>query len=794
MVQLRIVVRPTTAYNAPNKTRSIVVDTFQRVEDVVNLLKLEKKGTHFYSISRGASSRELPMNSSLASHNIQDGQVIESCACPALSAVLSAVLRDLDAVDQLEDDQRDEAHIRPLLDLDLDLDTHDNDESQLLLDPWPTRWSREELKTRKICLATYKKVIQRGERFEDTQVPSGLGHDLAALCAFMKPVLERESLSSSSNRTANRSHNSLLHVIKPTSKNGNGKPTTCWTLLQNKLDKLRRIGETIGPTQDAIEEFVKQDYARHHGSAITTGTPRSASRRTRVNGNTPTSNTTWTPQRRVRRKLHLPASTPSSAAGTPTSGVGCSTCNAPSNSICLQEACPFWKLFSCAACFRGNHPLLQRDHERVALTDARVRPILRMETRGPYVPEYASGAYAILSTLVEAADNEKQREFSLDESRLKTLAQQRCRSNLYDRQARGRNAFSCVENLSDKELIRKELIPGPASQEAKFSLLAPGEALGRCCLAFEKALNSTLTTREMTQARQESLHGGRTTASTASTAGEGVRLIIDTREDSTYAERLAGRCRDKSVDYDRRDLPAGDYLYTFEVDGKEMVLPVVIERKSWSDLADSVTGRGHRRLDCVRLDGNGGSTCRGNCQLCRMKKSGCSTILFLIEGARCLNRDHEEKCTDSMRCKYCRELVERHGSKVVHEELEKVLFKLQAEHGCFIHFTRGYNETISSLLMIRSILGSRFDVQGQTRTVARGALKNLSTYQQFCTNARRSTGPTTADATNGEIVKWTADEFISEINTGKVRRLLLQANKNTGTPKDPKDDTIIIDY
>ena len=123
MVEIQVRIRPTSAYNSAGKLMSVRVDTSQRIEDILSKLKLDKKGQYFY-----VNGREVPMNSSLASHNVQDGDILESCPCPKFSAALSAVMRDLDAIERLPPDARTEAVVRPLLD-------------GASLDPWPDRWS-----------------------------------------------------------------------------------------------------------------------------------------------------------------------------------------------------------------------------------------------------------------------------------------------------------------------------------------------------------------------------------------------------------------------------------------------------------------------------------------------------------------------------------------------------------------------------------------------------------------------------------------------------------------------------
>jgi len=363
-----------------------------------------------------------------------------------------------------------------------------------------------------------------------------------------------------------------------------------------------------------------------------------------------------------------------------------------------------------------------------------------------------------LATLYAAANGRTgdRREFSLVESRLKKLAQERCRSNLYDQQARGRNAFACVETLVDKGLVRKELIPG--SEESKFSLLVPGEEMGRFCYEFEDLLERTIRKKPMIDEQQAALRGLPCTS---------LELIIDQREDASFAERLEERSREARLTTIRKDLPAGDYVFTVTKTSSDetCVLPLVIERKSWSDLADSVTGNGRSRLECVRM--NRGSlerrqTCSGSCQLCRMKRTGFRNLMFIIEGARCLGRDHDVKCRNDNPCKYCREIMERHGSAVRHQELESVVEELQVKHGCIIHFTRSYNETIDSLLQIKEILSRHYN----NGTVV------FDSYETYCSNTRRRSDILFPVVARGKALHFTAEAYVKSIHKGAFREYL----------------------
>ena len=73
MVQITLTIRPLPGYNAPKNTETVTVDTSDRVEAITQKLKVKKKGMRFFD----RTGRELPLNSSLASNNVQDGDFLE---------------------------------------------------------------------------------------------------------------------------------------------------------------------------------------------------------------------------------------------------------------------------------------------------------------------------------------------------------------------------------------------------------------------------------------------------------------------------------------------------------------------------------------------------------------------------------------------------------------------------------------------------------------------------------------------------------------------------------------------
>ena len=257
----------------------------------------------------------------------------------------------------------------------------------------------------------------------------------------------------------------------------------------------------------------------------------------------------------------------------------------------------------------------------------------------------------------------------------------------------------------NKEIVRNTEIGGEIE---KWGLSPEGESLGQHCAEFHRAVDHVVPIKRINEGKS-----GKSNTNLA--------LCLDTREDVHLLERMKMCCEDENVPFTfEKELPAGDYLFLEQSGGQDYVLPLVVERKSWTDLADSCLGKGRamNRLDCVSL---GSNECAGNCQICKMKRSGCAQIMFIIEGERCLGRDGTQrsvkKCTRENCCSVCKQLTERHGHGVTQDVLEGVLHRIQIEHGCLIHYTKSYNETIQSLFDMRILLQSEPKcLQGKTQS------------------------------------------------------------------------------
>lgn len=541
MVLLTIRIRPQRGYTFANNSLQQInnVDSSERLETIVEQLNTSGSMRLFYK------GTELPLNSSLATHNVHNGNVLETCSSPVLSAVLSAVIADLERVQSLPEDQRNRSKLQPLL-----------DHVQLSPDDWETqRWSFDSTKRRGICLKFIKKVLQRNDRFASLNVPA---------CATL------EQLHAFLSQTVFLSDTTLSRAFAP--RNRNGQPTLCWTLLQHKLDTYNNMMSAQQErNEDPIQAFVQAENDRH--AAILLASTATTNNNDDTSTDAATNRTLATPRRTPRPTRSLP-----NLNSTTTPNTVCFSCHQErATCLCLDASCPFYSQLSCRACFAENHPVpLRHHHERIPLHDARARRVEKA-----YCPEFASGGFCVLCAL--AVDVHC---LSLTEGQLKANAQPWCRSNLYDRQARGRSAFACVDGLAERRLIRKEVIPGVGREEqrAKYSLLPKGEALAKCCLAFRQSLKSVTVNDNMIADRKTAL--GESFDNDSNSNNNPISLIVDTREDATLAGRLKEKCHALHVHFQERALPAGDYIFTTRVGSSERVLPLVIERKTWSDLAD----------------------------------------------------------------------------------------------------------------------------------------------------------------------------------------------------------------
>ena len=264
MVQLVVQIRPQRGYTYANSIREVTADSSLRLEQLLSESKIDKKGTSLYS---GKTGLELPLNSALASHNIQDGEILETCSSPAMLAVLSAVISDLEA---LQKNTRPEDRAADITKSFL-LDNNDISFSSEESSDWSkARWTFEDVKRRLICSKMMKQLIQRNGRFANLEVAVPQCNDCLTLYDFIKTSsVFRSSTASNNGGLGTTIHNTMEHCFKPKANNRSGKPTLLWELVKLKMDKFRRIAATSrfitvdkNDDLDPIERFVKIENER----------------------------------------------------------------------------------------------------------------------------------------------------------------------------------------------------------------------------------------------------------------------------------------------------------------------------------------------------------------------------------------------------------------------------------------------------------------------------------------------------------------------------------------------------
>ena len=89
MVQVSINVRPTQGYHYPSKVDHIEMNAFERLEAIQEKFQTTGSTTRLYY-----GRHELPLNSSIGSHNFDDGAILECCRSPEMSGKQTKKIND----------------------------------------------------------------------------------------------------------------------------------------------------------------------------------------------------------------------------------------------------------------------------------------------------------------------------------------------------------------------------------------------------------------------------------------------------------------------------------------------------------------------------------------------------------------------------------------------------------------------------------------------------------------------------------------------------------------------------
>jgi hypothetical protein len=262
MVLVPIRVRTKQSYHYPGKIEKLQIESHQRLEEIVARYPTTGSTTRLYH-----GAYELPLNSSVGSHNLPDHVILECCRSPAMSAALSAVLKDFNKIKELPPASRNREHLLHIL------QTPDHIRNNPHHSMWqPDTWNADRLKNRHINVAILKNVLQRADRYQLYDLPQC--NDCESL---YQAVMSHHVWNGGESA---RSHQRAAHLFKLKKANSE-EPTQNYTLVEEKLRILERIkaefrDRNMEEEEDPLEEFVRRDHERHATHSFSTNQKRHA--------------------------------------------------------------------------------------------------------------------------------------------------------------------------------------------------------------------------------------------------------------------------------------------------------------------------------------------------------------------------------------------------------------------------------------------------------------------------------------------------------------------------------------
>ncbi|XP_015759963.1 PREDICTED: crossover junction endonuclease MUS81-like [Acropora digitifera] len=200
---------------------------------------------------------------------------------------------------------------------------------------------------------------------------------------------------------------------------------------------------------------------------------------------------------------------------------------------------------------------------------------------------------------------------SLTADELKLRAQPLTNTDLENKQGRWFGGFDSLENtLVKNELVLKE------ARTPKYSLTDKGQPLAARCSEFDYAVQNLTQTASIPTIPVIRLR--------PVVENRQVCLLVDSEE--PLMERFVRVASQKGLSAKTRRLPVGDFLWILlppganpdtmkDMPDQELVLPMLVERKTWDDLWSSTKTR--RFLSQVQ----------------RMKACGLKKLFYLVEGS-----------------------------------------------------------------------------------------------------------------------------------------------------------------
>ncbi|CAH1772286.1 unnamed protein product [Owenia fusiformis] len=300
----------------------------------------------------------------------------------------------------------------------------------------------------------------------------------------------------------------------------------------------------------------------------------------------------------------------------------------------------------------------------------------------PYSPKAYRTPFALLIGLHSGLHSDPPM-LSMNERNVKDLSQPHTDTDL-DSKNPGKffGGFDSMENT----LIMKNLVLKEAAINPSYALTVSGRHLAEKCSDFAQAYYNFSSVRGIPKIPE---------ASSTQIGAERLCLVIDSQEKER--ERLIGFARQRGIVTKVRELPAGDYVWLLLPPGadgsqdipsnREMMLPYIVERKSWDDLFDSMR------------------TSRFDKQIVKMQRCGLKNIFYLLEGS--IN-DTKSKLTDEKKT-----------------QIKTRIQKLQFEEDIFVNYTASWLKTVQWLVQITSLIADAYRSGMDTHD-------RLMSYAEFC--------------------------------------------------------------
>ncbi|XP_067658786.1 uncharacterized protein [Haliotis asinina] len=330
---------------------------------------------------------------------------------------------------------------------------------------------------------------------------------------------------------------------------------------------------------------------------------------------------------------------------------------------------------------------------------------------------------------------------SMNEGEIKIRAQPFTDTDLQDKQT-GRyvGGFDCMENtLMNKGLVQKE-----AADRHTFALTESGQRLGEQLYSFHTAVTSFMAANNIPTVPVQNIN--------SQCGTRRLYLVIDDKERDVH--RLSKLARDHGIPTLIRSLPAGDYVWILspplasphaEYNGNnrsaELLLPFIVERKSWDDYYDSWRGSRFQK------------------QINNMKASGVDNCFYLVEGS-------------------VKNL--RFVSPDLQQRLKDQLMPLMMEDGFYVNYTSSWSKSAQWLCWMTSLI---------TQAYKEGVFKKQMTFADIQRNITENNRKPSVrhGRTRGKSHVWLSQDLIQCISSTGNDSLKKTCEANFGPTLGSRD-------